>query len=401
MLELEDAVSRILAVIPAPTAEQVALASAHGRIAAGRVVAPIDLPVFSNSSMDGYAVRALDVAAANAVAPVRLRLAGKVAAGDFFEGEMPARSCVRLFTGSPVPAGANAVVMQEDTRVSPESPDEVLIRAPVEAGENIRLRGEDVRKDATLLEAGDLLTAGRIGLLAAVGCRQVPVNRKPLVGLLATGSELREPGETLRPGQIFESNRIVLAALTQRAGGVPRIFPLVADSLDATKARLREMLEECDLVVTSGGVSVGEMDFIKAAFGEIGGELGYWKVAIRPGRPFVFGRWRGKLLFGLPGNPISALVTFFLLVRPAVLRWQGAGDLSAPVHEGVLMDPLSNPGERRHFMRVKVDREGNVYSAGLQASHALRSAAAANGLVEVPPETVFNPGAKVRVMRWE
>ena len=181
-----------------------------------------------------------------------------------------------------------------------------------------------------------------------------------MVGLLATGSELTEPGQPLAPGRIYESNRTALAALMERAGAVPKTFPLVADVLAGTSQALADAFNQCDAVVTSGGVSVGEMDFLKRAFEQIGGKLEFWKVAIKPGRPFVFGRYRGKLLFGLPGNPVSALVTFLLLVRPALLRWQGATDVSLPAHPGVLAEPLANPGERRHFMRVKVDPSGKV-----------------------------------------
>ncbi len=401
MLELEAAVARILAAVPPPTAERIPLSGAHGRVLAERFPSPLDLPVFNNSSMDGYAVRAADVAAATPGTPAKLRLSGRVAAGETIEGDMPPGTCVRLFTGSPMPREADAVVMQEDTRVSPDSPREVIIVSPVERGENIRFRGEDVRQGATLLEAGETITVGRIGLLAAVGCREVAVNRAPVVGLLATGSELKEPGEALGPGQIYESNRPALAALVRLAGGVPKIFPLVEDSLATTTARLWEALAACDVVVSSGGVSVGEMDFIKPAFAGIGGELDYWKVAIRPGRPFVFGRWQSRLFFGLPGNPISALVTFLLLVRPALLRWRGIADVALPAEPGMLDEPLSNPGERRHFMRVKMDGERKVFSAGLQASHALSSAAMANGMVDVPPGTVLSAGTRVEVLRWD
>jgi molybdopterin molybdotransferase len=291
--------------------------------------------------------------------------------------------------------------MQEDTSVSPERPEEILILSPAQSGENVRVRGEDVKAGATLVEAGETLTAGRIGLLASAGLREVGVARQPVAGLLATGSELKEPGQALGPGQIYESNRAALAVLAEEAGAVPRLFPLVTDSLAVTQERLREALSECDLVVSSGGVSVGEMDFIKRAFAEIGGEVEYWKVAIKPGRPFVFGRWREKLFFGLPGNPISALVTFLLLVRPALRRWQGGANVSLEARAGVLAEPLANPGERRHFMRVKVDEAQRVFSAGLQASHALSSAAVANGLVDVPPQTVLKTGTAVQVMRWE
>ena len=262
--------------------------------------------------------------------------------------------------------------------------------------ENVRFRGEDVKCGAVLGEAGDELTAGRLGLLAAAGLAQVSVGRRPVAGLLASGSELLEAGQSLSPGKIYESNRTGLAALAIQAGAIPKIFPLVKDSATDTQAALSKALQECDLVITSGGVSVGEMDFIKSAFEQLGGELQFWKVAIRPGRPFVFGRAGGKLLFGLPGNPVSAFVTFLLLVRPALIRWQGARNVSLPVHAGTLAEPLVNPGDRRHFMRVLIDSTGQVHSAGPQASHILHSLAAANGLVDVPPKTTLPAGGVVK-----
>jgi molybdopterin molybdotransferase len=192
-----------------------------------------------------------------------------------------------------------------------------------------------------------------------------------------------------------------LAALIRRAGAVPKVYPLVPDALAGTSLALADAFHECDAVVTSGGVSVGEMDFLKRAFEQIGGSLEFWKVAIKPGRPFAFGRLRGKLLFGLPGNPVSALVTFLLLVRPALLRWQGATDVSLPAHPGVLAEPLVNHGERRHFIRVKADSAGMVRSTGIQASHVLSSVAAADGLVDVPADTTLAAGSQVTVLRWE
>jgi molybdopterin molybdotransferase len=401
MLEFEAALAQVLAAVPAPTSENVSLSVAAGRVLAGQVQSPIDLPVFDNSAMDGYGLRAADVAAAKPDLPTRLRLAGRITAGDVFAGEVKAGTCVRLFTGSPLPPGADAVVMQEDTRVESTAPGEVLILASAVPGENVRSRGGDVKRGSTLGVTGEFLTAGRLGLLAAVGLTSVRAGRQPVVGLLATGSELQEPGQPLAPGRIYESNRLALAALMARAGAVPRTFPLVADDLAATRLALADACTQCDAVVTTGGVSVGEMDFIKRAFEQIGGELEFWKVAIKPGRPFVFGRCRGKLLFGLPGNPVSALVTFLLLVRPALLRWQGAADISLPVLPGVLAEPLVNDGGRRHFMRVRVDLAGKTYSAGVQASHVLSSVAAANGLVDVPANTTFTAGTAVSVLRWD
>jgi molybdopterin molybdotransferase len=252
-----------------------------------------------------------------------------------------------------------------------------------------------------LAQAGDTLSAPRLSLLAATGLARVQVGKQPVAGLLATGSELREPGQPLGPGQIYESNRIGLAAMVRRANGIPKPFDLVADDLAATRLALQQAFEQCDVLITTGGVSVGEMDFIKEAFQQSGGSLEFWKVSIKPGRPFVFGAWSGKLLFGLPGNPVSALVTSLLLVRPALLRWQGAKDLSLPSQPGVLAEPLDNSGERRHFIRVKLEASGQVSSAGTQASHILSASAAANGLVDMPPRTSLPAGAPVKVIRWD
>jgi molybdopterin molybdotransferase len=402
MLELEQALAQIMAAVPPPVLERVSLADAHGRVLGESVVSALDLPPFDNSAMDGYALRADDVATARSESPVRLRLVGRVPAGEVFAGEVQPGTCVRLFTGSHLPRGADAVVMQEDTRTDPNQAGAIEVLDRAQPWENVRLRGEDLKSGARLAEVGERLTAAHLGLFSAAGVTAVSVGRRPRVALLATGSELREIGDSLGSGQIYESNRIALAALLRDIGGIPHPLPLVTDELGVTRRSLETAFSEHDAVVTSGGVSVGEMDFLKPAFAEAGGDLGFWKVAIRPGRPFVFGRWPGgKLLFGLPGNPVSAFVTFLLLVRPALLRWQGARETALPTHTGILIEPLANPGPRRHFVRVRVNAEGHVSSAGVQASHILSSLAAANGLVEVPPQTTFSAKEQVRVMRWE
>ncbi|HEY2952280.1 MAG TPA: gephyrin-like molybdotransferase Glp [Verrucomicrobiae bacterium] len=401
MLELEAAQQQILACIRPLPAETILLSVAAGRVLAGPITSAVPVPLFDNAAMDGYAVLATDVAAARAEAPVRLLRRGQVAAGELFAGRVEPGTCVRVFTGSPLPDGADAVVMQEDTRVEPGQPDVVWLLDAVKPWENIRLRGEDVKPGATLGESGDLLSIGRLSLFAATGVKEVRASRRPLIGLLATGSELLEAGEHTAPGKLFESNRVMLAALLEQAGALPRVFPLVKDTLAATRDALGQAFQECDSVVTTGGVSVGALDFVKSAFEEIGGRMEFWKVSIRPGKPFVFGRLGEKFLFGLPGNPVSALVTFLLLVRPAIRRWQGATDVSLPSHPGQLAERLANPADRRHFMRVRVDPEGQVRSAGTQASHLLSSLAAAQGLVDVPPNTTLAAGAAVRVLRWD
>jgi len=333
--------------------------------------------------------------------PVALRLIGKAAAGEVFSGAIEAGTCLRVFTGSPLPDGADAVIMQEDTRPDPTQPDRLWCVGAVKPWENVRLQGEDLKRGAKLVAVGSRLTAGQVALLAAGGIHEIQVARRPRVSLVATGNELVEPGTTVAPGKIYESNRVMLATLLQRAGAIPNIFPLVPDTLEATRAALEQAVAEGDAVVTSGGVSVGDCDFVKAAFEKLGGQLAFWKIGLKPGKPFVFGQAAEKFLFGLPGNPVSALVTFQLLVRPALAAMQGATDLGLPKSAGVLTESLVNPADRRHFMRVSMDGAGRVHSAGRQASHSLSSLANANGLVDVPPGGNLPAGAPVIVLRLD
>lgn len=400
MLELEEAVARILAAVPAPEREEIPLAEADGRVLLDKLQAALDLPPFDNSAMDGYAVRAADVQAASPESPARLQISARVAAGETSPNQVAPGCCARLFTGSPLPAGTDAVVRQEDTRPVTGDSESILVLAAAPPGENVRTRGSDVRLGTLLFDGGTVLAAPHLGLLSACGIGRAGVGRRPRIALLASGSELREPGGPLSPGEIYESNRLPLAALTRKAGGLACLLPPVADSLAGIRAALTGAFHEYDAVVTCGGVSVGDLDFIKPAFEAMGGILDFWQVAMKPGRPFVFGRWREKLLFGLPGNPVSALVTFLLLVRPALLRWQGAGEVALPTHPGVLAERLDNPGGRRHFLRVRVDARGQVRSAGAQGSHCLGALSAANALLDIPPRTALCAGAPVRVMRW-
>jgi molybdopterin molybdotransferase len=291
--------------------------------------------------------------------------------------------------------------MQEDTRVQAHRLEEVQILDAAKPWENVRLRGVDVKRGEVICEAGELLTAGKLALLAATGVPTVAVGHQPRVALLATGSELLSPGDLLSAGKVFESNRTMLAALVDKAGGAVESLPIVRDSMEETRNALELAFARADFVVTSGGVSVGELDFVKSAFTQLGGELDLWQVAMRPGKPFVFGRLGKKLLFGLPGNPVSAFVTFLLLVRPAMCRWQGAGEVLLPRFRATLAESLSNQGDRRHFVRVKLDANGGVRATGLQQSHALKSLATATGLVDVPPGSTLPSGTLVQVLRWD
>jgi molybdopterin molybdotransferase len=400
MLPLERAQEIVLSLLRPLPRQTIALSTAAGRVLASSVLSPLDLPRFDNSAMDGYAIRAEDVQSASPRNPIRLRVIGRLAAGAGPSESLSKGTCIRLFTGSPLPPGADAVVMQEDTRQDSSDPGICLVTAEARPWENVRFQGEDLKKGELLVEAGELLTASHVALLAATGHAEIDVAQQPAIGLVATGNELGEPGSPLGASQIFESNRLALAALATQAGAVPKVFPLVKDTLPETMRALADAFRECDAVVTSGGVSVGEHDLVKAALVELGGELNFWRVAIKPGKPFALGQFQGKLLFGLPGNPVSAFVTFLLLVRPALLRFQGARELQLPISMGILAEPLLNNGDRRHFLRVYQDRAGQVRPSGKQASHLLFSLAHANGLVDLPPNSSLPTGAPVGVFRW-
>jgi molybdopterin molybdotransferase len=350
--------------------------------------------------MDGYAARSQDLASARMETPVALRILGAAPAGVVFAETVEQGTCVRVFTGSILPRGTDAVVIQEDVKCDDRDPSRILFTEKSTPWENCRLRGEDVKSGAVIAVAGEKLTAPRLSLLAAAGIASVRAARPPVAGFLATGNELREPGTPLPPGAIYESNRIGLAALAKQAGAISRIYPLIPDDLAATKSALERALTECDAVITTGGVSVGDADWVKTAFTEIGGQLDLWRVAMRPGKPFAFGRWKEKLFFGLPGNPASALVTFIVLTRPALLRMQGARDVLAPTMGALLSEPLANPGQRRHFMRVTLDARGGASSAGIQSSHILSALADSAGLVDVPPQTTLPTGTLVPLIPW-
>jgi molybdopterin molybdotransferase len=398
MISLEEAGEKIGNSLGAGGTESIALDNASGRFLAEELCSHVNLPPFDNSAMDGYAVIASDTAGASSQRPATLKIIGEVPAGEIFESKIGAGECVRIFTGSPLPAGANAVVMQEDTE---RADSEVRILDAVRPFEHIRLLGEDVKTGQSLAKPGRRVTPGLLNLLAACGHANVTVGRAPRIGILATGSELKEPGQPLSGGEIYESNRVMLASLIADTGAVPVVFPLVPDTLEATATAFREAFRDCDAIVTSGGVSVGEHDYVKAALVELGGSLDLWRVKIKPGKPFAFGRVDDRFMFGLPGNPVSAFATFLMLVRPALLQWQGAERTSLPVQIGTLREPLVNRGNRRHFVRVRIDDAGDVTSAGTQASHMLHSLAEANGLIDVPPETTLEEGAAVAVQRCD
>ncbi len=392
-MTLESGVAWLLEAMAPLPAEAVPLGDAGGRVLAEAVTAATDLPSYDNSAMDGFAVRSADAGTGS-----RLKLIGSAPAGRPFSGEITAGTTVRVFTGSPLPPGADAVVMQEDTRCSADA-EFVEVSDGVKPWENVRFRGEDVRSGTLLAPLGQILTPQLLGLLAAQGVSTVPVTQQPRVALLPNGSELVAVGAELAFGQVYESNTAALRELLSRSGAQVVSLRPPPDDLDSVAKSLRDGFDRADVVITIGGASVGEHDLIRPAFARLGGSLEFWKLALKPGKPFFFGTWGGKFLLGLPGNPVSAFVTCVLLVLPALRRLRGE-DPALRTTAGVLAEPMTNPDRRRHFVRVMTDRDGRVRPSGPQASHLLRSLAAADGLVDLPAGATFEAGRIVPVIRW-
>jgi molybdopterin molybdotransferase len=403
VISVEEALDRILSRIAVLGHEQLPLARVLHRVLAEAAVSSLDLPPWPNSSMDGYALRAVDTSSASAARPARLRVAGRVAAGQVAERALRPGEAFRIFTGGPLPEGADSVIPQED--VSREGTTLVVPRE-VRAGDYVRPRGEDVREGDEVLEPGRLLGPAEIGILAALGRSQVRVFRRPRVGILSTGDEIAELGRALGPGQIPNSNTYSLMAQVSEAGGDPISLGVAPDRQEDIEARFRWGLG-CDLLISSAGVSVGEHDFVKAALASLGAEQHLWLVDMRPGKPIAFATipstGKGALpVFALPGNPVSAMVTFELFVRPALLRLGGHVRLGRPIVEAHARAPIANPGRRRGYLRVTLTVDGaGRYGARLtgdQSSGILRSMVAADGLAVVPGDTTVAEGAPVSVI---
>jgi len=402
VIPVEEALERILSRVSVLGEERVELTSSLHRVLAEALVAAGDIPPWPNSSMDGYAVRAADTRAASPARPARLDLAGRIAAGAVAERGLAPGEAFRIFTGAPLPAGADAVIPQEEV-----TEDGAVVAVPrrVAPAEYVRPRGEDIRAGETVLDRGRRLGPAEVGLLAALGRLQVSVVKRPRVGILSTGDELADLGAALGPGQIRNSNSYSLMAQVAEAGGEPVLLGVARDSLEAIEAHLRWGLG-CDALISSAGVSVGDHDFVKAALARLGAEQHLWLVDMRPGKPVAFAtipvELKGALpVFALPGNPVSAMVTFELFVRPALLRMGGQARLGRPVVTARALAPIANPGRRRGYLRVTLTSDEGGYGARLtgdQSSGILRSMVAADGLAVVPGDTTVETGGEVKVI---
>lgn len=399
MISIREALERVLAEVRPLEPEDAPLGGAVGRILAEEARAGFDVPGFSNSQMDGFGVRSADLADASADAPRRLKVLATIAAGSPFDGSVGAGEAVRIMTGAPIPAGVDAVVPIEDTTPLDGA---VAIPAPVPAGRFVRLAGEDMRSGDVVLEAGRALRPADVGVLASLGFETVRVVRRPRVAILGTGSELVPLGQTLGPGQIHDSNAYTLAAAVEEAGGAPERLGIVADD----RASLRRALEEAaayDLVLSTGGVSVGDFDYVKDVMEEVGLRRSFWRVAQKPGKPITFAVGSDCLYFGLPGNPVSATVCFALYVAPAIRAALGRPDVHAPAVSVRVGEPIRTARDLTELVRCTLRREGEdlvARSTGSQSSGVLRSLSLADALLISPPgRAAFEVGERATALR--
>ncbi len=387
LLSVEEALERLLAgAHPVGDVEEVPTLKAIGRVLAGPLESGMNVPPMDNSAMDGYAVRVADIPAAG----TRLRISQRIQAGAVGAALEPGTTA-RIFTGAPIPAGADAIVIQEDTTAEG---DEVVFNSVPRRGDWVRVAGLDVQKGVVMLPRGVRLKPQQVGLAASVGIASLKVFRRLRVGLIFPGDELQMPGEVLKPGSIYNSNRFTLTGLTEALGCEVRDYGIVPDGLEVMREVLRKAAAECDIVVTNGGVSVGEADFVKPAV-EAEGELLMWRIAMKPGRPLAYGKVGQAAFIGLPGNPVSSFVTFLWFVRPFVLRTQGITDV-VPRRLKVRADfDWLEPDSRREFLRVRWNAGGGLDLYRTQDSAVLSSTAWADGLVDNPAKGVIRKGELV------
>ena len=398
---LDDALAELLqAATPLDRFEQVATFNAAGRVLAQDVVSELQVPPHDNSSMDGYALRCVDVAELGAV----LAVSQRIAAGSSGDTLLPG-TAARIFTGAPIPAGADAVVMQEDCVAVGTAPvgNQIQVNTLPKPGQWIRRSGEDVAKGAVVLAKGDRLSPASLGLAASVGMSHLRVARAPRVALFSTGDELVMPGDVapgnMKPGAIYNSNRFFLRALLVRLGCTVSDVGIVPDRLDATLNALRTASVEHDVILTSGGVSVGEEDHIKPAVQALG-ELNLWQIAIKPGKPFAYGRIGAAHFMGLPGNPVSSFITFLVLVRPFLLKLQGVSDVAAKAVSIPAHFNWPKADKRREFLRVRRNAKSGLDLFPNQSSGVLTSAVWGDGVVDNPPGRSIVQGDTVQFIAF-
>jgi molybdopterin molybdotransferase len=410
MLSVEQALEKILGYVDALEVETKPILESLGQVLAEDIYSSINVPPLDNSAMDGYAVRAVDTRGASKQSPRLLRIIDTVTAGSVSEQKVELGTTIRIMTGAPMPEGADSVVRLEDTDEAERTDgQEISILSEVEPGRDIRRAGEDIARGVLVLARGTVIRPSEVGVFASLGHSSVRVIRRPVVAVLATGNELVDIGQPLPMGKIYNSNSYSVAALVQRCGGIPHILGIAMDSESSLIDSLNRGAN-ADMLITTAGVSVGAYDVVKDVLAKQG-EIAFWRVRIKPGKPLAFSMIKGASKMGvskkiphlgLPGNPVSAMITFELFARPAILKMLGKKNLTKPIIEAVLEEPVINDDGRRVFARAIVEKRGSQYFASLtgpQGSGILTSMSLANGLVIVPEDRAkVDAGDVVQVM---
>lgn len=418
MISVEEARDRILSYFAPLPQERRPLLDALGQVLAEDITAPFDIPPLDNTAMDGYAVRAADTAGASKSSPVELRVFADLAAGYVLETPVGPGEAVRIMTGAPMPPGADAIVPFEETDEALRGINQAALRTgtvrilkAANPGANIRYRGEDVRQGSVVIPRGRVLRPSEVGVLASIGLTHVPVIRRPVVAILSTGDEITPPGEPLLPGRIYDANAYSVAALVRKYGGIPHILGIARDTVEDLTRKIREGLH-ADMLVTSAGVSRGDFDVVKDVLAREG-QVDFWTVRMRPGKPLAFGAFTapdGRRVphLGLPGNPVSSMVSFELFGRPAIFTMLGRSDWERPTLRVISRDHVRNPDGRRFYARCIVTRgeDGSYYAdlTGPQGSGILTSMSAANALAVIPEHMpAANPGDEIEaiMLDWE
>jgi molybdopterin molybdotransferase len=416
MLSVEEALEKILHEINILEEETVPLLDSLGQVLAEDIISDINVPPLDNSAMDGYAVRSQDTKGASSNSPIFLRVIDTVLAGSISRQEVVAGTAVRIMTGAPVPRGADSVVQFENTDKEPrqtstanQTASEVGILSEAKPGLNVRRAGETIARGATALRKGTVLRPAEIGLIASLGRSRVRVTRRPVIAVLATGNELTEINQPLPEGKIYNSNTYSIASLVKRYGGIPKILGIALDDEKELASKLKQV-QDADMLLTIGGVSVGDYDIVKDILAR-DGEMVFWRVRVKPGKPLAFGKIKGKSKnghskliphLGLPGNSVSCMVSFELFVRPAMLKMMGKKNFAKPTVEAIMEDSVRNDEGRRLYDRAIIERRDGYYYArltGPQGSGILTSMSQANGLVIIPEDRKeVNKGEVVQVL---
>ncbi len=418
MISVEEARERILAFFSRLEPERRGTIEALGQVIAEDIAAPFDIPPLDNTAMDGYAVRSADTTGASEAEPVRLKVVGNLAAGYLIEKPITAGEAIRIMTGAPMPPGSDAIVPFEETdeplrgvNEAPHGGDTVGIFKGADVGANVRYRAEDVTKGQPVISAGRVLRPSEVGVLAAIGLDTISVYRRPVVAILSTGDEITTPGEPLGPGRIYDANGFSIASLVLKYGGIPKVLGIARDTVEDLTTKIREGLD-ADMIVTSAGVSRGDFDVVKDVLAREG-EVNFWTVRMRPGKPLAFGAFTapdGRQVphIGLPGNPVSSMVAFELFGRPAIFRMLGRDDWQRPVIRAIARQRVVNSDLRRFYARciVTLGDDGRYYAdlTGPQGSGILTSMSAANALTIIPEDQPFaEAGEEIDVMMidWE